>query len=62
MGQRSGLTAMESSHSSPKKKYKESLAGNPVERLALMPVGGINAACNCNATTHLHRLVCLAAQ
>lgn len=53
---------MESSHSSPKKKYIESLAGKPVEKLVLMPVGGINAACNCNATTHLQHSVCLAAQ
>jgi len=52
---------MESSHSSPKKNYEERLAGKPVERLMLMPVGGIDAACNCDATA-LQRLVCLAAQ
>lgn len=54
---------MESSHSSPKKmKSIESLAVKPVEELVLKPVGGINAACNCNATTHLQCLVCLPAQ
>lgn len=52
MGRGSELIATESSHSSPKKmKYVESLASKPVEELVLKPVGGINAACNCNATT-----------
>lgn len=63
MSQGSELTAVESSHSSPKKmKSLESLAVKPVEELVLKPVGGINAACNCNATTHQQCIVCLPAQ